>query len=314
MPPADRIVVVVKKTGLEELVERFNTQAQARFYVEHMGVPFSEYEEAHRIYKESAENLRRLLPRKLKHQIVERGFLPSFSFGPRDVVVTLGPDGLVINTAKYLREQPIVALNPDASRIDGILNPFALSDFPLALAGVLEGRATIARVSMACATLNDGQRLFAVNDLFVGHRSHGSARYRIEVAGSSEDQSSSGIIVSTGAGSTGWLRAILTGAAAISRGMGGCDAEVPADQGRFDPEAEELRYFVREPFPSRTTACGVACGVLAAQETLTVTSWMPDQGTIFSDGIESDYLPFNTGAVATIGLADRKAHLVQRCR
>jgi hypothetical protein len=31
---------------------------------------------------------------------------------------------------------------------------------------------------------------------------------------------------------------------------------------------------------------------------------------IFSDGIEADYLSFNAGAIATIGLAEKKTYLV----
>jgi len=68
---------------------------------------------------------------------------------------------------------------------------------------------------MAQVLLNNGQRLLAVNDLFVGARTHVSARYRLRYKGLDEDQSSSGLIISTGAGSTGWYRSIPTGAAGI---------------------------------------------------------------------------------------------------
>jgi hypothetical protein len=37
---------------------------------------------------------------------------------------------------------------------------------------------------------------------------------------------------------------------------------------------------------------------------------MPENGVIFSDGIESDYLQFNSGIEATITLADKIGHLV----
>ncbi len=53
-------------------------------------------------------------------------------------------------------------------------------------------------VSMAEAWLQDGQRLLAFNDLFVGARSHVSARYRIAQGGREEEQSSSGVIFSDG--------------------------------------------------------------------------------------------------------------------
>ena len=37
---------------------------------------------------------------------------------------------------------------------------------------------------------------------------------------------------------------------------------------------------------------------------------MPQNGVIFSDGIEEDYLAFNSGAVARIALAEKKVHLL----
>ena len=37
---------------------------------------------------------------------------------------------------------------------------------------------------------------------------------------------------------------------------------------------------------------------------------MPRNGVIFSDGIEEDHLDFNSGTIATIGLADRTLRLV----
>jgi hypothetical protein len=37
---------------------------------------------------------------------------------------------------------------------------------------------------------------------------------------------------------------------------------------------------------------------------------MPENGVIFSDGIEADFLEFNSGDVATIGLSERVGKLV----
>src|SRR3954462_11192904 len=121
----DKSVVVTLKTRLEELVERFNTREQAKFYIEHMGLNFAEYDREHAVYSEAVRRLRRELEGLLpKMQFIERGFLPNFIFTPQDVVATIGRDGLVVNTAKYLDGQPIVAVNPDPARIDGVLLPF----------------------------------------------------------------------------------------------------------------------------------------------------------------------------------------------
>lgn len=109
----ERIIVVTKKTPLEELIYRLNSREQARFYLEQNQVSFAEYEQADAQYKQAVAVVRRQLPRSLKQQFLDRDFLPTYQFDEHDLVITIGPDGLVINTAKYLTTQPILALNPD---------------------------------------------------------------------------------------------------------------------------------------------------------------------------------------------------------
>lgn len=307
---ADKIVVVTRKTALEELVERFNTEAQARFYIEHMGASFEEYRNAHTAYHDSLTRLQAALPAH-RTQTVERSFLPNFLFGPLDVAVTLGQDGLVINTAKYLDGQPLVAFNPDPARIDGILIPFGVESARDVLNRVLYGRFATHRITMAKAELNNGQSLHAVNDLFIGARTHVSARYRLRCGSVEESQSSSGIIVSTGAGSTGWLRSIVTGAAGVVAAFRDqAELDVVRQSYRFDYRAEELRFSVREPFVSRTSSAQLVFGRIGAGESLDIVSQMPQGGVIFSDGIESDFLQFDSGATARVSVAQRKVSLV----
>ena len=311
MAELDKVVVITRRTALEELIERFNTREQARFYVEHMGASFTEYEAAHDTYHAALRTLRAAIPAGLRSQVVERGFLPTLTLGEHDLVVVLGPDGLVVNAAKYLAEQPLLAFNPDPARVDGILVPFAVHQAPAILPRALRAELPLRRVSMAQAALNDGQVLYAVNDLFIGQRTHVSARYALHWGGADERQSSSGLIVSTGAGSTGWRRSILTGASRLLE-VYSRDAAVrqAREQYRFDWEADYLEFSVREPFISRVSSAEITCGRIHAGEQLLITSQMPQNGVIFSDGIESDYLEFNSGAIAEVGLAARKLHLV----
>src|SRR6476620_7036266 len=145
----EKIVVVTKKTPLQELIARLNSKAQAKLYLEQNNVPFSEYERTDTIYQRAVEEVRRQLPRGVKQQFIDREFLPTYLFGDRDLVITIGPDGLVINVAKYLASQPILAVNPDPARIDGVLIPFVCADLQLWIDRALAGNARIARISMA---------------------------------------------------------------------------------------------------------------------------------------------------------------------
>jgi len=309
----DKIVVVTRKTPLEDLVSRLNSKSQANFYLEQNHVSFEEYDQADSQYQRALQSIKQQLPRRLKVQFIDRDLLPTYQFGERDLVITLGQDGLVVNVAKYLTTQPILALNPDPERLDGVLLPFAYSELQNWLERTLQGKVNITNISMARAVLNDGQVLYAVNDLFLGMRSHGSARYLLELNGRSEQQSSSGLIVSTGAGCTGWLRSITTGAWRIARYFGASTDDPPSAEAlALGWDSERLWFSVREPFVSKTSQASLVFGQLQRGQKLVITSQMPDSGIIFSDGIESDYLAFNSGTIAEISLAARQAHLITR--
>ena len=294
-----KIVLVTRPTRLDELVGRFNTVQQARFYVEHLGADFSDTLAEHSRYHEAVGEAETVLRGFGRVQRLERRYLSNFIFAAEDKVVVLGQDGLVANTMKYLGGQRVIGVNPDPARWDGVLLPFTLKDLPKVMAEVAKRKAKT--VTMAEARLNTGPSLLAVNDFFIGQRSHVSARYKIAVGGHEERQSSSGIIVSTGFGSTGWMKSIYAGLrAATARDF---DATLPWD-------TQRLHYFVREPFPSRTTQVGIVIGMIEAGTSLRVTSEMPENGTVFSDGIEADFLEFNSGTTVTIGTAEKQGLLV----
>jgi NAD kinase len=302
----EKVVLVTRKTRLEELIERFNTRAQAKFYIEHAGGNFETYEKEHEAYQRSLEVVRRSIEVGLKIQVIDRGFLPTYLFAPTDVIVTLGQDGLVANTAKYVKGQPILGVNPDVERFDGILLPLLPKDLKVHLEQALANRARVRHVTMAEARLRDGQRLLAFNDLFIGIRSHISARYRLTYAGKTEDQSSCGVIVSTGAGSSGWLSSIFNETIGIVSFLGG----KPVQPIQMAWDEASLLFVVREPFASRHSNAGIVAGKVNGGEPLRIESQMPSGGVIFSDGVESDSLDFNSGAIATIGIAEERANLV----
>jgi len=304
----NKIILITRTTRLEELIVRFNTVEQAKFYIEHLGADFSDYEAEHRQYKEALRETEMQLRELGRVQTLEREFLTNFVFGPEDTVVVLGQDGLVANTLKYVDERPVVAVNPDPRRWDGILLPFRVNDVRSIVLEVFTRKRQIREITMAQASLNNGQKLYGVNDLFIGHRSHVSARYELTLGKKHERQSSSGIIVSTGLGSTGWFSSVLAGARGIGTALG---RPIETDiLKNFRWESDYLYYTVREPFPSRTSGVSLVFGLVTRHEPLTLVSQMPENGVIFSDGIEADYLEFNSGTQAVVDVADKKGYLV----
>ncbi|MDG0790020.1 sugar kinase [Cohnella ginsengisoli] len=318
-----RLVLVKRRTRLEELVARYNTVRQAQFVIESMGEDFSDYLREDEAYRKALSRTQQSLGEMGIVQLLDRAHVPNYLFGPSDTVVALGQDGLVAGTLKYLDGQPLIGVNPDPMRWDGVLLPFQVDDLPKIVPETAAGRRRVREVTLAKAALNDGQSLYAVNDFYIGRRTHVSARYRIASGGKAEQQSSSGIIVSTGVGSTGWLKSVLAGASGIARqagfvgtgetivpGSGRHDRNTDADAERLEWESDWLRFAVREPFPSRTTGVELVYGRIENGQALEVVSQMPEGGVIFSDGVEEDYLAFRSGLRATIGVAEKKGRLV----
>ena len=201
------------------------------------------------------------------------------------------------NLAKYLDGQPVVGLNPDRDLFEGVLVPHDPADAEELLHAAADADALCEQRSMVAARLDDGQELLALNEIFVGHRSHQSARYRIRFGDSEEQQSSSGLIVSSGTGATGWAKSIARSRATTLR------LPAPADR--------RLAFFVREAWPSIATGATCVEGIIEDSGSLDVVSRMDDGGSIFGDGIEADRIEFGWGRRVRIQLARTVLHLVR---
>lgn len=305
----NKIVLVVRPTRLDDLIRRFNTEDQARFYVEHLGADFSDYQEEDSTYKRALQETEKVLSRHGRLQVLDRAFIPNFIFGPHDTVIALGQDGLVANVLKYLDGQMLIGVNPDRKRWEGVLLPFTVSELDLIVPEVFAEKRPVNEVTMAQAQLNTGEVLYAVNDLFIGPRTHTSARYTIQTGEQFESHSSSGIIVSTGLGSSGWFRSILAGASGIASAISGQTLDI-GSQNLMAWNADYLYFSVREPWPSKTSSAKITLGKVTHASPLILLSQMPENGVIFSDGIESDFVKFNAGTEARIGIANKKGRLV----
>ena len=303
-----KTVLVVRRTRLDELVAKYHTLSQARFYIEHLGADFGDYLRESAAYAAALQAVVQALEARGRYQIVDRALVPNFVFGADDIVVALGQDGMVANTMKYLDGQPLIGVNPEPARWDGLLLPFAPADLAALLGDVAANRRPTRAVTLAEARLSDGQVLRAANDLFIGPRSHTSALYDIALGDRQESQSSSGLIVATGLGSSAWIKSIVTGSMGIARAVRGASTDF--DYQPFAWDAPRLDFAVREPFPSRSSTAELVYGQVTAGQPLTLRSRMPDHGVIFSDGMEADYLQFTAGMQATIGLSDRQGCLV----
>lgn len=290
-----RVVVVTRSSSYAQLIAKHGTREQARFFLANREQSIDAVHEDHRQFEIARQAVCAAIPSSWRQASVDRDDLHRFVFEPGDVVIAIGQDGLVANAAKYLDGQPVIGIDPAPGRNAGVLVPHRAPAAAALLQSVIRKRATIQVRTMVEVELDDGQRLLALNELFVGHPRHQSARYRLSYGGRAERHSSSGVVVSTGTGASGWARS-------IARERAGCPA-LPA------PADPRLAFFVREAWPSPVTGTELTAGLIERDQTLEITSEL-DDGVIFGDGIEDDRLEFRWGSRARIRVASRQLALV----
>jgi NAD kinase len=296
MALAPRVVLVHRRTEYTELLARHATRGQAEFFLESRGRSVVDVKERHDQLEAALALVSRSLPHDARQARVERSDLDRYVFSPEDLIVIVGQDGLVANVAKYLNGQPVIGIDPEPGRNAGVLVPHAATEAAELVAAVIAGRASVESRAMVQATLDDGQKLTALNEIYVGDDGHQSARYVLTApGGASERQSSSGVIITTGTGSTGWAASIAS------------DREL---QATLPPQGSALLgWYIREAWPSRSTGRSLTAGNLLETEQL---EFVVESDTLvaFGDGIEDDYLAVGWGQRLTVGLSDRRLNLV----
>ncbi|MFF0379151.1 NAD(+)/NADH kinase [Actinoplanes missouriensis] len=286
------MVVVSRRSELDELLARHGTRGAAAFFLRQRGRDLDEVTQRHEALRSALTEVGAAVPADWRRGHVERADLPRFLFAPEDVVIAVGPDGLVANVAKYLDGQPVIGVDPEPGRNAGVLVRHRAS----AVAGLLRARPAGQERTMVAARLDDGQELYGLNEIYVGHSGHQSARYVLaDPSGARERQSSSGLIAGTGTGATGWCASIARDRAAAP--------PAPA------PGEEALCWFVREAWPSPATGVSLVAGTLTGRAELELTA-ESERLVAFADGVESDALELSWGQRIRISVAGRRLHLV----
>ncbi|MBF4764231.1 hypothetical protein ISU07_13940 [Nocardioides islandensis] len=293
MTLAPRAILVHRRSEYDELVARHGTARQVEFFLAQRGRSLAEVRDRDERLREALRQVAAVIPATWRRGEVERADLSRFAFAPEDVVLVVGQDGLVANVAKYVDGQPVVGFDPEPGRNPGVLVPHAPEAAGAAILRAVHG--SCLELTMVEATSDTGESVRALNEVYIGQPGHQSARYELRVGGGSELQSSSGLLVGTGTGATGWLRSAWQERHSLL-----------ALPGRAD---RSLAWFVREAWPSPATGTSLTEGLVARDGALEVVS-ASDLLVCFGDGIEADALRLAWGQRLTVRVAETTLRLV----
>jgi NAD kinase len=156
--------------------------------------------------------IKRIIKRKFKTRVksVCRKFLKRLFCNNRicrgySLIVSFGGDGTFLRTAHFVNDTPILGINASVNEKEGFLTTTTKET----LGNDLEREVFIEEIPRIKILIN-GKEIpdRAVNDVFIGHKkSYKTAKYElIFKEGRREEQLSSGVIISTAAGTNAWYK------------------------------------------------------------------------------------------------------------
>jgi NAD+ kinase len=202
------------------------------------------------------------------------------ALGSADFVISIGGDGTTLYASHYVRDGLMVGVNSAPGDSVGHFCALTRSSFADRFDSILEENwhpTPLARLQIKLE--NTILPELALNDVLIAHDCPASTtRYLIAMGDREEEQRSSGIWISTAAGSTAGIR---------SAG------------GRKSPlRSRRIQYLIRELYREPNRDYQLIHGFIDPKHSITIASKMPD-GDLYIDGARTIY-PFHFGARATI--------------
>ncbi len=279
MKSSPKILVTYKKSRYEQYVLDEADPDVIRLLAEdHLSV--RSLTDSHRIHNESLETICDALDdRGLDYDRVYRGDVENID--PYDLIISVGGDGTVLDLSHRIQNTPMLAINSDPAMSVGFFSAGAAEDFATLIDNILANNIRPVTLRRFSIRINGIQCGFPVlNDVLVTNANPAAvSNYLLKVGDHPfEQQTSSGIWLSTAAGSTGAIRS-----------AGGI--VLPVD-------SENLQYLVREPYPPKSGGYRFLKGIQHLTDRIEVISRMRE-GRVFLDGPHTSF-PFTIGDLVSV--------------
>lgn len=197
------------------------------------------------------------------YDCIYRGALEPIS--GYDVILSVGGDGTLLEVSRYAGDIPVLGVNSDPSRSTAFFCAADRTTIGQRLGDLLNDALALTPLTRLQLAINDQVLPFyALNDLLIAHLNPAAmAAYDLAIGGEYERQKSSGIWLSTAAGSTAGIRAA---------------------GGRVLPlHSRKRQYLVREPYAGNGQQYRLLQGTIPPDIPMEVTSRMR-RGRVFMDG------------------------------
>ncbi len=222
-------------------------------------------------------------------QFISRDELTREVAARAELVIALGGDDHLKFVSHFVDATPIMAVNSDPVLSNGGLAYFVASGFETVLRRLENEQFDIEEWARLEAMLNGSSVGLATSEFFLGEdRRRDMSRHILEFDGAKEEQRCSGLLVVTGAGSSGWYDA--------------AGRFLHSEGDKFSPKAKHARFLITEPFGGRVTEYSMVKGTLEIGQELVVHSLNDSRGVLTNDSIEEQ--EFNRGTKAVIRIAD----------
>ncbi len=174
-----------------------------------------------------------------------------------DLVISIGGDGTFLSAAHFIENTPILGVNSDTNRSEGALTTIKYSQLNKKIRQILENKVKIRDYTREKIIIHQKNKKIetenALNETFFGNiNPHHTTNYEINYKNKTEPQKSSGIVISTGTGSTAWYHS-----------MGGFS---------FGREKKQLRFRIRELYKRKIHKSKIKKGKINPNEKLTIVS------------------------------------------
>jgi len=229
---------------------------------------------------------------KIKYSISDREKLNKNLFQNKDLIIAVGGDGTFLRASHFIFDKtPMLGVNSDSKCKEGFFMAATKMDFNKKLNGIIINNFKIKKLHRLEARINNKKiPEFALNEFYVSsEKDYQTARYFLTLKGRRERQKSSGIIISTAAGSNAWMKS-----------AGGVTLPLSSDK---------FEYMVREPYYGRVSAkCGLVNNILNRNEKIEI-EFKVGNGMLIADSLSKEHR-FKVGDKVIVKMSKKPLYAV----